>query len=98
MARSRLTVAAGVGVGERGEHAERSSRQRLERVVRACAGASRNESEFVARLREHGLHARARYAEGGTSKVVGYSVRLAGGRARARCGRCGTAAGGSRAT
>jgi len=75
----------GVGVGERGEHAERSSRQRLERVVRACAGASRTESEFVARLREQGVHARARYGSGGTSSVVGYSVRLAGpseGRAR----------------
>jgi hypothetical protein len=69
----------GRGVGERGEHAERSSRQRLERVVRACAGASRNETEFVVRLREHGLQARPRYAEGGRSKVVGYSVRLAGG-------------------
>jgi len=69
----------GRGVGERGEHAERSSRQRLERVVRACAAASRNESEFIIRLREHGLHARPRYAEGGTSKVVGYSVSLASG-------------------
>ena len=75
----------GVGVGERGEHAERSSRQRLERVVRACAGASRTEAEFVKRLREQGIHARARYGTGGTSSVVGYSVRLAGpseGRAR----------------
>jgi hypothetical protein len=61
----------GRGVGERGEHAERSSRQRLEHaerssrqrlelIVRACAGAGRNESEFVARLREHGLQARPR--------------------------------------
>ena len=48
----------GRGVGERGEHAERSSRHRLERVVRACAGAARNETEFVRRLREHGLQAR----------------------------------------
>jgi len=69
----------GRGVGEQGEDAERSSRQRLERVVRACAGASRNETEFVRRLREHGLLGRPRYAEGGTSKVVGYSVRLTGG-------------------
>ena len=30
----------GRDVGERGEHAERSSRQRLERIVRACACAS----------------------------------------------------------
>ena len=67
----------GRGVGERGEHAERSSRQRLERVVRACAGASRNASEFLGRLREHGLRFRPRYAEGGTGEVVGYSVRLA---------------------
>ncbi len=40
-------------VGERGEHEERSTRRRLERVVRACAGASQDESEFVTRLREH---------------------------------------------
>jgi hypothetical protein len=44
--------------------------------VRACAGASRNESEFVGRLREHGLQARPRYAEGAMSKVAGYSVKL----------------------
>jgi len=68
----------GYQVGERGEHPERSSRQRLERAVRACAGASRNESEFVARLREHGVQARARYGQGGRSRVVGYSVRLDG--------------------
>lgn len=67
----------GRGIGERGEHPERSSRQRLERLVRACAGASRTESEFVARLRVHGAEARPRYGESGTSKVVGYSVRLA---------------------
>jgi hypothetical protein len=67
----------GRGGGERGEHPARSSRQRLERAVRACAGASRNEGEFVARLRQHGVQVRPRYAEGGTSKVVGYSVRLA---------------------
>ena len=30
----------GRGVGERGEHEERSTRRRLERVVRACAGAN----------------------------------------------------------
>ena len=64
------------GVGERGEHAERSSRQRLERVVRACAGASRNETEFLTRLHDHGMQFRPRYADGGTSKVVGYSVTL----------------------
>ena len=68
----------GRGVGERGELAERSSRQTLERIVRACATASHDESEFVRQLREQGVQARARYAEGGTSEVVGYSVRLPG--------------------
>jgi hypothetical protein len=37
----------------------------------------RNESEFLARVREHGVHVRPRYAEGDKSKVVGYSVTLA---------------------
>ena len=45
--------------------------------MRACAGASQNESEFVTRLRKHGLQVRPRYAEGGTIQVTGYSVRLA---------------------
>ena len=67
----------GRGVGERGEHSEHSSRQTLERIVRACATASRNESEFVTRLRER-VDARARYKEGGRDQVTGYSVRLTG--------------------
>ncbi len=66
----------GRGGGERGGLAERSSRQTLERIVRACATASRDEPEFVRRLREQGVQARPRYAQGGTSDVVGYSVRL----------------------
>ena len=65
-------------VGDRGEHAERSSRQTLERIVRACATASRDESEFIHRLRDEGVRLRPRYAEGGIEKVVGYSVRLPG--------------------
>jgi hypothetical protein len=65
-------------VGERGEHAERSSRQTLERIVRACATASRDESEFIRRLRHEGIHLRPRYAEGGKEQVVGYSVKLPG--------------------
>jgi hypothetical protein len=64
--------------GERGEHPERGSRHTLERIVRACATASRTESEFLRSLREHGLQLRPRYATGGTKKVVGYSVRLPG--------------------
>lgn len=65
-------------LGDRGEHPERSSRQTLERIVRACATASREESEFIRRLRDEGVKVRPRYAEGGTEKVVGYSVRLPG--------------------
>ncbi|MGH2868171.1 MAG: relaxase/mobilization nuclease domain-containing protein [Solirubrobacteraceae bacterium] len=68
----------GFDVGDRGEHPERSSRQRLERVVRACAGASRNESEFISRLADQGVKLRARYGPGGRDTVVGYSVRLEG--------------------
>jgi hypothetical protein len=65
-------------LGDRGEHAERSSRQTLERIVRACATASRDETEFIRRLRDEGVKLRPRYAEGGTDEVVGYSVRLSG--------------------
>jgi hypothetical protein len=65
-------------LGDRGEHPERSSRQTLERTVRACATASRDESGFIRRLRDQGVKVRPRYAEGGTEKVVGYSVRLPG--------------------
>lgn len=64
--------------GRRGEHPERGSRHTLERVVRACATASRDESEFVRALREQGIRVRPRYAAGGRDMVVGYSVRLAG--------------------
>ena len=42
-------------LGDRGEHPERSSRQTLERIVRACATASRDESEFIRRLRDEGV-------------------------------------------
>ena len=65
-------------LGERGEHSERSSRQTLERIVRGCATASRDETEFIQRLRDEGIRHRPRYAEGGTDVVVGYSVRLPG--------------------
>ena len=90
-ARARGTGSRGVRPGERmadarrdrdhgadGRAPERGSRQTLERIVRGCATASRNETEFVRALREHDVHVRPRYAEGGRSAVVGYSVRLAG--------------------
>ena len=65
-------------LGDRGEHSEHSSRQTLERIVRASATASHDETEFIHRLRDEGIRCRPRYAEGGTDVVVGYSVRLPG--------------------
>ena len=58
---------------------ENGSRQTLERVVRACATASPEETAFVGALRGQGVEAIPRYAKGGQSRVVGYSVRLPGG-------------------
>jgi hypothetical protein len=46
----------------------------LARKVRACATASVDEAEFVRRLRQHGVLARPRFADGRTDVVVGYSV------------------------
>lgn len=42
--------------------------------VRGCASASRDEAEFVRRMRHAGLLVRARFAEGRTDVVTGYSV------------------------
>lgn len=90
-ARARETGSRGVRAGERmadahrdrdhgvhGHAPERGSRQTLERIVRACAAASQNESEFVRALREHKVRVRPRYAQGARSSVVGYSVALPG--------------------
>jgi hypothetical protein len=66
-----------VGVeGQSDAHPERSSRRTLERVVRACGAAARDEQDFVNRIRAEGLLARARFAPGDTRDVVGYSVAL----------------------
>ena len=90
-ARARGTGSRGVRPGERmadarrdrhhgadGRAPERGSRQTLERIVRRCATASRNETEFVRALREQNVRVRPRYGEGGRTQVVGYSVRLPG--------------------
>ncbi|MFE1595081.1 relaxase/mobilization nuclease domain-containing protein [Nocardia sp. NPDC058705] len=53
---------------------EEPARWRLERVVRACAVASREEGEFVRRLRQEKLIVLPRYAHGDTDAVVGYAV------------------------
>ncbi|WP_216898410.1 relaxase/mobilization nuclease domain-containing protein [Nocardia alni] len=50
------------------------ARRRLERIVRACAVASRDEGEFVRRLRGEQLAVLPRYAHGDTSRTVGYAV------------------------
>ena len=53
--------------------AERST---LARLARAAAVSSRDEAEFVRRLRAGGALARPRYGHDGRSEVVGYSVAL----------------------
>jgi hypothetical protein len=90
-ARARETGSRGVRAGERmadarrhrdhgpeGHAPEWGSRQTLERIVRACATASRDETEFVRALRDQNVRVRPRYAEGGRTAVVGYSVGLPG--------------------
>lgn len=49
---------------------------RLERAVRAAAGAARDEGEFVRRLHQAGYLARPRFAAGRDDVVAGYSVAL----------------------
>ncbi|GIG26482.1 MULTISPECIES: relaxase/mobilization nuclease domain-containing protein [Cellulomonas] len=70
----------GVRPAELGRAESRSARdtQRaaLARRVRASATASRDEAEFVRRLRREGLLARPRYAAGRDDVVLGYSVAL----------------------
>jgi hypothetical protein len=66
----------GLPVGADGKHPERGSRRMLERVVRACGTAARDEPAFVDRLRSEGVLVRPRYTQGSSSEVVGYSVAL----------------------
>lgn len=49
-------------------------RNDLARRVRACAGASESEAEFVRRMRRAGVLVRPRFADGTTDVVTGYSV------------------------
>jgi hypothetical protein len=78
MARSRLTgaeaAALASGASTRSTRAGSGSNGSCGRA-RARPGTRASSSQG---LREHGLQGRPRYAEGGTSKVVGYSVSLAG--------------------
>lgn len=50
--------------------------KRLERTVRAAAGASQDEAEFVRRVRRDGVLIRPRFAAGRDDVVAGYSVAL----------------------
>ncbi|MFD7008120.1 relaxase/mobilization nuclease domain-containing protein [Rhodococcus jostii] len=72
-------------LGERGYHraehrraaregASELDRELLARRVRACATASRDEAEFVRRLRRQGLIVHPRMASGRSDVVVGYKV------------------------
>ncbi|MDA8368952.1 MAG: relaxase/mobilization nuclease domain-containing protein [Nocardiopsaceae bacterium] len=58
------------------EGAAEPDRIRLARIVRGCAAAARTEADFVQRLRRAGVMVRPRYAPGGQTRVVGYSVAL----------------------
>lgn len=70
-----------------GTRARRAGSRRAERPARvrpgepaasawAAATASRDEAEYVRRLRKAGIAVRPRYAKGGTDSVTGYSVGL----------------------
>lgn len=56
------------------EHPTAAPREVLAVKVRGAAAASVEEAEFVRRLRREGVLVRPRYADGGVSVVVGYSV------------------------
>ena len=58
------------------EHLAEPPRITLARKVREVSVASRDEAEFVRRLRGSGVLVRPRFATGGTEIVVGYSVAL----------------------
>jgi hypothetical protein len=55
---------------------EQGSRRTLERIVRACATASADETEFVAALRQRRVLVHPRWAKGGQQRVEGYSIAL----------------------
>ena len=63
-------------IGSQSRTVAASSRQTLERIVRACATAAIDEPDFVARLREEGVVALPRYAKGSGTEVAGYAVAL----------------------
>jgi hypothetical protein len=63
-------------IGSQSRSVASSSRQTLERIVRACATAAVDEPDFVARLREEGVVALPRHAKGSATEIAGYAVAL----------------------
>lgn len=61
---------------ERGETITEPRRVTLERMVRAAAAGALSEEDFVTNLKAQGLLLLPRFAQGGKSSVVGYSVSL----------------------
>jgi hypothetical protein len=76
----RTVAQRGERPGERESAARRGATEvdakRLERTIRAAAGASQDEGEFVRRVRRDGVLIRPRYAAGRDDVVAGYSVAL----------------------
>jgi hypothetical protein len=66
-------------IAAEGRSVAASSRQTLERIVRACATAADDEPDFIARLREERVVPLARYAKGSDTEIVGYAVALRNG-------------------
>lgn len=57
-----------------GDKVDQIARRDLARAVRGCATSSRDEAEFVRRVRREGILVRARFADGRTDVVTGFSV------------------------
>ena len=72
------------------EHMAEPPRITLARLVREASVASKDEAEFVRRLRGSGVLVRPRFETGGQEAVVGYSVAL---RTEPATRRSGSAAG-----
>ena len=63
-------------IAAEGRNVAATSRQTLERIVRACATAADDEPDFISRLREEGVVPLPRYAKGSDTEIVGYAVAL----------------------
>lgn len=73
----RRSVAAAKGIPVEKVPMSEPETVRLERKVRAAAGAATGEGDFLHRLREQRVLVRPRYASGDNARVVGMSVAVA---------------------